>query len=110
MAQVLSPLQHTVLVDPCAPESSPALRRDFLRSVLVPPFRKHCARKTLIEELFSEGLGEIAAIVCFTTVFVACFQKSICAMAILSLCLSISEELFLAGLCEARVIIARNNS
>ena len=56
-----------------------------------PPFRKHCAHETTIEELFSEGLREIVAL-CFLCVFEACFQESICAMAILPLRQNISEE------------------
>ena len=39
-------------------------RRCRRRVVEYPPFRKHCARKKIIEELFSEGLREIVAIVC----------------------------------------------
>ena len=71
-----------------------------------PPFSKHCAREKIIEESFSEGLREVVAIDCvkktlgelfsgrlhnfivllrFCIVFVACFQESICAMAILPL-------------------------
>ena len=33
-------------------------------SQIYPPFRKHCARETIIEELFSEGLREIVTIDC----------------------------------------------
>ena len=31
---------------------------------LWPPFRKHCAQKKIIEDLFSEGLREVVAIDC----------------------------------------------
>ena len=94
-----------------------------------PPFRKQCASKIVVEELFSEGLRKIVAIDCakellgnyfrgecaillllsaFSLFLVACFQELICAMAILSLRQSISEELFRAGLRKTRLIIARN--
>ena len=58
------------------------------------------------------AFGPIAQFWCCSLLsycFAACFQQSICAMAILSLRQNISEELFLAGLRRIRVIIARNN-
>ena len=55
--------------------------------------------------------GAIAQLCCcslFLIVFVTCLQEPIGAMAMLSLRQNISEELFLAGLRETRVIIARS--
>ena len=90
-----------------------------------PTFIKYCAREKIIEdysrnyhnrlreitlgELFSGRLCIFVVALCFLTVFVACFQELICAMAVLSLRQNTSEELFLAGLREISVIIARNN-
>ena len=80
-----------------------------------PPFRKHRLRKNYRgkvflncrnplheippRELFSGRLRSFVVARCFRTVFVACFQESICAMAIWSLRQNISEELFLAVDC-----------
>ena len=45
----------------------------------------------------------------FLTVFAACFQESIRAMAILSVRQALSEEFFAAGSHEARFVIAQSN-
>ena len=39
-----------------------------------PPFRKHCAREKIIEDLFSEGLREIVTIDCVKKLLGNCFQ------------------------------------
>ena len=66
-------------------------------------------RETTLGELLSGRLRIFVVALWFLTVFVACFQELICAMATSSLRQNTSEELFLAGLREIRVIIARNN-
>ena len=80
--------------------------REVHISVDYPPFRKHCAREKnywgsifrgiawnchnrlreiTLGELFSGLLRILVVALWFLTVFVACFQELICAMAILSL-------------------------
>ena len=66
-------------------------------------------REITLGELFSGRLHNFVVALCFLTVFVACFQELIGAMAISSLRQNTSEELFLAGLHDICVIIARNN-
>ena len=99
-----------------------------------PPFRKHCAcEKRLTLGIIFPGiarncrnrfreitLGELYGGDCalllllslslFSYCFCACFQESICAMAILSLRQNISEDYFwLDGFHEIRIIIAQNH-
>ena len=111
---------------------SPSLRRQrYLNCTLdvCLPFRKHRARERIsrncflrdcanyrnrlcertLGELLSRRLRNLIVALCSFTVFVACFQESICAMVILSLRKISSEELFLAGLRKTRVIIARDD-
>ena len=79
--------------------------------VNIPPFRKHCAREIIFEDFFLRycskccnrlleitlvelllgRLRDLVVALCFLTVFAACFQEAIFAMALLPLCQNSSE-------------------